>query len=98
LPKSLVGVVWQEDLLLPNLTVRETVRFAARLKTPKFISDEDVDELVDETLTQLGLSAVKDSLIGLPSGGVGRGISGGERKRVSVAVELVAKPSVLLLE
>lgn len=98
LPKSLVGVVWQEDLLLPNLTVRETVRFAARLKTPRYTSDEDVDLLVDETLSQLGLSGVKDSLIGVPSGGVGRGISGGERKRVSVAVELVAKPSVLLLD
>ena len=84
--------------MLPNLTVYETVRFAARLKTPKCSSDEDVNQLVDDTLAQLGLTAVKDSLIGSPSGGVGRGISGGERKRVSVAVELVAKPSVLLLE
>ena len=98
LPKNLVGVVWQEDLLLPNLTVRETVTFAARLKTPKHLSDEEVDELVDETLAQLGLTDVKDSLIGSSSGGSGRGISGGERKRVSVAVELVAKPSVLLLD
>ena len=98
LPKNLVGVVWQEDLLLPNLTVRETVRFAARLKSPKHFSDEEVDKLVDETLAQLGLSDVKDSLIGSSSGGKGRGISGGERKRVSVAVELVAKPSVLLLD
>ena len=98
LPKNLVGVVWQEDLLLPNLTVRETVAFAARLKTPKRLSDEEVDELVDETLAQLGLTEVKDSLIGSSSGGSGRGISGGERKRVSVAVELVAKPSVLLLD
>jgi ABC-type multidrug transport system ATPase subunit len=98
LPKNLVGVVWQEDLLLPNLTVRETVRFAARLKSPSGTSDKDVDLLVDETLSQLGLDGVKDSLIGVSSGGVGRGISGGERKRVSVAVELVAKPSVLLLD
>ena len=97
-PKSLVGVVWQEDLLLPNLTVRETVRFAARLKAPKHLCEEDVDQLVDETLSQLGLTDVIDSLIGSPNGGSGRGISGGERKRVSVAVELVAKPSVLLLD
>lgn len=98
LPKNLVGVVWQEDLLLPNLTVRETVTFAARLKAPKELSDKEVNELVDETLTQLGLTDVKDSVIGSSSGGRGRGISGGERKRVSVAVELVAKPSVLLLD
>lgn len=97
LPKSLVGVVWQEDLLLPNLTVRETVRFAARLKTPRSLSEEDVDQLVDETLSQLGLTNVRDSLIGSPTGGL-RGISGGERKRVAVAVELVARPSVLLLD
>lgn len=97
LPKSLVGVVWQEDLLLPNLTVRETVRFAARLKTSKHLAEEDVDQLVDETLARLGLTAVQDSLIGSPLG-PRRGISGGERKRVAVAVELVARPSVLLLD
>ena len=98
IPKGLVGVVWQEDLLLPNLTVRETVRFAARLKARKHSSESDVDQLVDETLAQLKLTNVRDSLIGTPNGGVGRGISGGERKRVSVAVELVAKPSLLLLD
>lgn len=96
LPKRLVGVVWQEDLLLPNLTVHETVRFAARLKTPKEQTDGEVEVLVEETLSQLGLTHVQHSLIG---GGAGkRGISGGERKRVAVAVELVARPSVLLLD
>lgn len=70
----MVGVVWQEDLLLPNLTVKETVHFAPRLKTPKHRSDEDLDLL----------------LIGTSFGCVGWGISGGERKEVSVAVELVA--------
>ena len=97
-PKRLVGVVWQDDLLLSNLTVKETVRFAARLKTPKHVSDDEVEMLVDSTLSKLGLSHVKDSLIGVPGGSKSRGISGGERKRVAVAVELVARPSILLLD
>ena len=98
-PKRLVGVVWQDDLLLSNLTVKETVRFAARLKTPKHVSDDEVEMLVESTLSKLGLSHVKDSLIGVPGGsGKSRGISGGERKRVAVAVELVARPSILLLD
>ncbi len=97
LPKRLIGIVHQDDLLLGNLTVKETIRFAARLKSPKHKSDEEVDMLVDETITRLGLTHVQDSLIGNP-GGHGSKISGGERKRVAVAVELVARPSVLLLD
>ncbi len=97
LPKRLIGIVHQDDLLLSNLTVKETIKFAARLKSPKHTTDQEVDELVDETISRLGLSHVKDSMIGTPGGGGAR-ISGGERKRVAVAVELVARPSVLLLD
>ncbi len=97
LPKRLIGIVHQDDLLLSNLTVKETIRFAARLKSSKHKSDEEVDKLVDETISRLGLTHVQDSLIGSP-GGHGSKISGGERKRVAVAVELVARPSVLLLD
>ena len=91
-PKRMVGVVWQDDLLLSNLTVKETVRFAARLKNPKDVSDDEVEMLVHNTLAKLGLTHVQDSLIGIPGGRAKhRGISGGERKRVAVAVELVAR-------
>jgi len=91
IPKNMVSVVWQDDLLLSNLSVYETVEFAARLKTSSSIGHEEVKSMVDQVLSELGLEHVKNSLIG-------GGISGGERKRVSVAVELVGRPSVLLLD
>ena len=95
IPKRLIGVVWQDDLLLSNLTVEENLFFAARLKTPEAQSDTHVRHVVAETMTELGLTHVRDRLVGSPAA---RGISGGERKRVAVGAELVARPSVLLLD
>jgi ABC-type multidrug transport system ATPase subunit len=97
IPKRLVGVVWQDDLLLSNLTVEENIYFAARLKTSESVSDDMVQKIVEETMQELGLMHIRHSLVGSPLGPV-RGISGGERKRVSVASELVVKPSLLLLD
>lgn len=96
-PKGLIGVVWQDDLLLSNLTVRETIEFAAKLKTSTNNSHR-IDEMVDQVLEDLNLTSVQYSLIGQSSLGEGRGISGGERKRVSVAQELVTRPSLLFLD
>jgi len=75
-PKGLVGVVWQDDLLLSNLTVEENVYFACRLKTPESTSDEDVRKLVAETMDDLGLSHVRHSLVGSPLSSSVRGVSG----------------------
>jgi len=95
-PAHMVSVVHQEDLMLPNLTVAETIAFAARLKNSDVdVSAEAVTRLVDETIDELGLSSCRDSLVG---GVATRGISGGERKRLAVAVELVGRPSVLLMD
>eukprot|EP00978_Attheya_sp_CCMP212_P007352 scaffold17117_cov52-Attheya_sp.AAC.2 len=98
LPKRLVGVVWQDDLLLSNLTVEETIYFCARLKTPLTVSDALVRTTVQETMEELGILKLAHSLVGGPGGGGGRGISGGERKRVAVASELVVRPSLLFLD
>ena len=96
-PKGLAGIVWQDDLLLSNLTVRETIEFAAKMKTPRSQMHR-VSSMVDDVLYELGLTNVQHSLIGQSLGGPGRGISGGERKRVSVATELVTKPPIIFLD
>jgi len=97
LPKRMVGVVWQDDLLLSNLTVEETIYFAARLKTPREATDKETKILVEETMKELGLMHIRDHLIGSSVANV-PGISGGERKRTAVAAELVVRPSLLMLD
>lgn len=72
--------------------------FAARLNTPADVFDSDVTKALEETMSELGLLYIRHSLVGNPIGGPVRGISGGERKRLSVGIELVEKPSLLLLD
>lgn len=97
LPKQMVGVVWQDDLLLSQLTVEETIFFAARLKTPHETPDSEVHQLVADVMEVLGLTHIRDNLIGSALANM-PGISGGERKRTAVAAELVVRPSLLLLD
>ena len=85
----------QDDMCLWNLTVRETVMFAAKLRLPQTIPDKEKYARVAELVKLLGLSHIADSIIGKEGR---RGISGGERKRVSIAVELITSPDVLFLD
>jgi ABC-type multidrug transport system ATPase subunit len=89
-----VGFVPQDEILLPLLTVRENVEFACRLRAPH-LGEEARAARVAHTLTQLGLSSRRDMRVGSPER---RWLSGGQRRRVSIAVELVAEPDVLLLD
>ncbi|KZO95147.1 hypothetical protein CALVIDRAFT_555853 [Calocera viscosa TUFC12733] len=90
-----VGFVDQSDVLPSNLTVRETLLFAARLRLPETMPDSEKQSRVFEVLNQLGLADVSETRIG---SGEHRGVSGGEMRRVSIGCELVARPAVLILD
>ncbi|XP_068657017.1 ABC transporter G family member 9-like [Aristolochia californica] len=89
------GFVTQDDDLYPHLTVTETLVYTARLRLPRKISKEEKVGLAMAVISLLGLTHCKDSIIG---GGLVRGISGGERKRVSIGQEMLINPSLLFLD
>ncbi|KAK4492628.1 hypothetical protein RD792_003446 [Penstemon davidsonii] len=93
--KSNTGFVAQDDVLHPHLTVTETLVYTALLRLPKTLTKEQKSQHAEAVITQLGLSRCKDSIIG---GGLLKGISGGERKRVSIAQEMMINPSLLFLD
>lgn len=93
-----VGFVPQQDILPPTLTVFESLLFAARLRLPENIPDEEKRHRVENILERLGISHIRDVRIGDVTGGKARGISGGEMRRVSIGQELIASPDVLLLD
>lgn len=93
--KRRVGFVMQDDLLHETLTVWETLYFAAMLRLPKTMPKSEKMARVSAVVEALGLLKCKDTIIG---GFFRRGVSGGERKRVSVGYELLINPSVLLLD
>jgi ABC-type multidrug transport system ATPase subunit len=87
--------VMQHDILLPTLTVRETLQYAAELRLPPSTSAEERYAMVEEVVLELGLKECADTRIG-NSGN--KGCSGGEKRRTSLAVQLLANPSVLFLD
>lgn len=93
--RRIEGFVDQEDTLLPTLTVYETVLFSALLRLPREMSYEAKVYRTLETMNELGILGIRDARIG-ESGK--RSISGGEKRRVSIACELVTGPSILFLD
>ncbi|CAM1508976.1 Fc.00g027150.m01.CDS01 [Cosmosporella sp. VM-42] len=87
--------VMQHDILLPSLTVRETLRYSADLRLPPEIPTEDRIRVVEEVIRELGLKECADTRIGNTQH---RGCSGGEKRRTSIGVQLLANPSVLFLD
>ena len=95
--RSVIGFVDQEDTLLPTLTVHETILTSALLRLPRDMGISVKEQRVHEVMRQLGIHHIKDQMIGSEEGN-GRGISGGEKRRVGIACELVTSPSILFLD
>lgn len=93
--KNASGFVPQDDVMHTELTVYENVYFSARLRLPPDTDLKDTAARVETALKDVGISHVKDTLVGNAEI---RGISGGQRKRCSIAMELVGEPSVLFLD
>ncbi|KAI5387967.1 ABC transporter G family member 15 [Lathyrus oleraceus] len=90
-----VAYVTQEDVLLGTLTVRETITYSAHLRLPTSMAKEDVSGIIEGTIIEMGLQDCADRLIG---NWHLRGISGGEKKRLSIALEILTRPRLLFLD
>ncbi|XP_034677197.1 LOW QUALITY PROTEIN: ABC transporter G family member 14 [Vitis riparia] len=93
--KRRTGFVAQDDVLYPHLTVTETLLFTALLRLPKSLARNEKAQHVERVISELGLTRCRNSMIGGP---LFRGISGGEKKRVSIGQEMLINPSLLLLD
>jgi ABC-type multidrug transport system ATPase subunit len=94
--RSVIGFVDQEDTLLPTLTVHETILDSAMLRLPREMSLPAKLQRVEDVEKQLGIYHIRHQIIGSEEGQ--RGISGGEKRRVGIACELVTSPSILFLD
>ncbi|OAL56824.1 hypothetical protein IQ07DRAFT_582119 [Pyrenochaeta sp. DS3sAY3a] len=94
--RNVIGFVDQEDTLLPTLTVHETILDSALLRLPKEMSRMAKEQKVEDVERQLGIHHIRNQKIGSEESG--RGISGGEKRRVGIACELVTSPSILFLD
>jgi ABC-type multidrug transport system ATPase subunit len=88
--KQSIGYVPQDDIIHRELTVYRTLYYVARLRLSRDVSTQEIDQIVNEVMDVTGLSERRDVPVGQ--------LSGGQRKRVSIAVELITKPSVIFLD
>jgi ABC-type multidrug transport system ATPase subunit len=92
--EGVIGFVPQDDLLIEDLTVYQNLYFAAKLCF-SHLNEEEIDLLVLKTLDDLGLNEAKDLKVGSP---LQKTISGGQRKRVNIGLELLREPAVLFVD
>ena len=81
--------------MIRTMSVKETLTFSARTRLPRELSNTEIQKIVNSTIKLLGLYEIRHSLIGDE---VTRGISGGQRKRVNIGIEVVSDPTVLFLD
>jgi ABC-type multidrug transport system ATPase subunit len=85
--RSIIGYVPQSDIVHMNLTVKEVLYYAAKLRLPQ---DAHINEIIEQVLQQVELTERQDTLV--------RNLSGGQLKRVSIAVELLSDPKLFFLD
>ncbi|XP_006084665.1 ATP-binding cassette sub-family G member 2-like [Myotis lucifugus] len=93
--KCISGYVVQDDVVMGTLTVRENLQFSAALRLPSTMKSHEKNERINMVIQELGLAKVADSKVGTQ---FIRGVSGGERKRTSIGMELITNPSILFLD
>ncbi|GAB4130439.1 MAG: ATP-binding cassette domain-containing protein [Raineya sp.] len=91
---GMIGYVPQDDLLIEELTVYQNLYYAAKLSFGN-ATEEEIDNLVEKTLKSLGISEIQDLKVGKP---LQKTISGGQRKRVNIGLELLREPYVLFVD
>ncbi|KAJ6134765.1 hypothetical protein N7523_001087 [Penicillium sp. IBT 18751x] len=93
--ERMTSYVEQEDALIGSLTVRETLKFAADLSLPSSVTKRQRMNRISSLLEAFGIQIQSDTLVGTP---IRKGISGGQKRRVSVASQLITCPKVLFLD
>jgi ABC-type multidrug transport system ATPase subunit/pSer/pThr/pTyr-binding forkhead associated (FHA) protein/ABC-type multidrug transport system permease subunit len=93
--RGMIGYVPQDDIMHADLTVAEALYFSARLRLPTDYTDDEIRKRIAKVLADLGLQGTETTRIGNAER---RGISGGQRKRVNVAMELLTDPPLLFLD
>jgi ABC-type multidrug transport system ATPase subunit/pSer/pThr/pTyr-binding forkhead associated (FHA) protein len=88
--KQSIGYVPQDDIIHRELTVYRTLYYVARLRLSRDVSTQEIDQIINEVMDVTGLAERRDVPVSQ--------LSGGQRKRVSIAVELITKPSVIFLD
>ncbi|KAG6426106.1 hypothetical protein SASPL_110321 [Salvia splendens] len=90
-----VAYVTQDESLIGTLTVRETIAYSARLRLPDAMPWSEKSDIIENTILEMGLQDCADTVIG---NWHLRGISGGESRRVSIALEILMRPKLLFLD
>lgn len=90
-----IGYVPQDDILHADLTVWQALWYAARLRLPRDMADAEIESRIRRVLSQLGLEGTEHTRVGDQRK---RGVSGGQRKRVNLAMELLTDPPILVLD
>jgi ABC transport system ATP-binding/permease protein len=88
--KQSIGYVPQDDIIHRELTVYRTIYYVARLRLSRDVGADELDQIINEVIDVTGLSDRRDVRVSQ--------LSGGQRKRVSIAVELLTKPSIIFLD